>query len=109
MSTRFTCRLIGPPLVCTSSSTRARRLRALRDLDRVEVQVRAASESLDGDAAHRDLLHELLVVGVERVEAVDLVVLDLVGRRVAKHHQRVEVATSDFSDLCGTRSSGARR
>ena len=64
---------------------------ALGDLDRVQVEVSGASgQAFDRDAPHGDLLDQLLVVGVKGVEAVDLVVLDLVGRRVAQHHQRVE-------------------
>jgi hypothetical protein len=76
--------------VCTSSSTRALGKSApFADLESVDVQVcRAAGQVLDGDAAHGDLLHELLVVGVERVEPVHLGALDLVGRRVAQQQQR---------------------
>ena len=67
------------------------RTRALGDLDRVEVQVRRRpGEALHGDAPYSDLLHQLLVVGVQSVESMHLGVLDAVGRRVAKHHQRVE-------------------
>ena len=68
------------------------RLCALLDFDRVEVQIGgAAGEALHRDAAHRDLLDELLGVSVERIQPVDLVVLDLVGRRVAEQEERVEV------------------
>ena len=67
------------------------RLRTLGDLDGIEVQVgRRSGEPLHRDAPHRDLLHELLVVGVQRVQAVHLGVLDLVGGRVAQQHQCVE-------------------
>ena len=51
-----------------------RRLLA-RNLDGLQVQIaRCASQALDRDAAHRDLLHQLLVVGVQRIQAVNLVV-----------------------------------
>ena len=67
------------------------RLRTLGDLDGIEVQVsRRSGEPLHRDATHRDLLHELLVVRVQRVQAVHLGVLDLVRGRVAQQHQCVE-------------------
>ena len=67
------------------------RLGALGYLDRVEIQVRCrARQALHGDAADGDLLDQFLVVGIERVEAVDLGVLDLVGGRVTQHHEGVE-------------------
>ena len=57
-----------------------REVRALADLQSVHVQVGgAACKVLDRDAAHRDLLHQLLVIGVHRVETVHLGALDLVG------------------------------
>ena len=43
------------------------------------------------DAACRDLLHELLVVGVQRVQPVHRVVLRLVRRRVPQDHQGIEL------------------
>ena len=43
------------------------------------------------DPAHGDLLHQLLVVCVERVEPMDLDVLSPVRRRVAQGHQRIEL------------------
>ena len=51
--------------------------------------------------ADRDALDELLVVGIDGIEAVDLVVLDPVGRRVAEDHERVEARRATSSDLCG--------
>ena len=67
------------------------RFGALRDLNGVQVQVGGRSgESFHGDAPHGDLLHELLVVGVQRVESVHLRVIDLVRGRVPEQHQCVE-------------------
>ncbi|SIA85922.1 Uncharacterised protein [Mycobacteroides abscessus subsp. abscessus] len=61
------------------------------DLDCIEVQVgRRAGQSLHGDASHRDLLDQLLVVRIERIEAVNFGVRDLVSCRVAQHHERTE-------------------
>jgi hypothetical protein len=46
-----------------------------RNLDGLQVQVaRSARQALHRDAAHGDLLHQLLVVGVQRIQAVNLVV-----------------------------------
>lgn len=70
-----------------------REVRALADLQPVNVEVGgAASEVLDRDTTHGNLLHQLLVVCVDRVETVHLGALDLVGRRVAQSEQRVEQA-----------------
>ena len=64
---------------------------ALGDLDGIEVEVgRRAGQSLHGDASHRDLLDQLLVVRIERVEAVNFGVLDLVSCRVAQHYECIE-------------------
>jgi hypothetical protein len=49
-----------------------------------------AGQVLDGNAPHRDLLHELLVVGIDRVEPVHLGAFDLVGRRVSQGISGVE-------------------
>lgn len=47
-----------------------------------------AGWSRDRDAAHGNLLHPLLVIGVQRIQTVNLVVFGLVGRRVARNQQR---------------------
>ena len=61
------------------------------DFDVLQKQVRVgAGQILDRDPAHVDLFHQLLVIGIQRVEAVNLVVLGFVGGRVAHDHQRVE-------------------
>ena len=58
----------------------------------MKVQVaRGARQALHCDAAHGNLLHQLLVVGVQRVQAVNLVVRCLVRGRVAQHHQGLEL------------------
>lgn len=68
------------------------RLRTLGYLDRVEIQVRCrARQTFHGDAADGDPLDQLLVVGIECVEAVYLGVLDPVCRGVAQHHEGVEL------------------
>jgi hypothetical protein len=70
-----------------------RKVCALADLESVHVEVGgAASQVLHGDAAHGDLLHELLVVGIQCVEPVHLGALDLVRRRVPQREQGVERA-----------------
>ena len=58
----------------------------------IEVAVGAA-ESLLGDAVDGDLFDQLLVVGVEGIEAVDLVVLGLVGGGVAQDEERLNFAS----------------
>ena len=63
------------------------------NLDAFQIQVGiGAGQALYRDAAHVDLLHQPLVVGVQSVEPVDLVVFGLVGGRVAHDEQRVELA-----------------
>ena len=65
----------------------------LLHLDRIEIEVRSRSgQTFDGDTADRDLLDQLLVVGVDCVESVDLGVLDLVRGGVPQHHQRIELS-----------------
>ncbi|MNF87476.1 hypothetical protein D3C84_699440 [compost metagenome] len=62
------------------------------NLDGLQIEVRiAARKALHRDTAHRDLLHQLLVVGVERIEPMDLVVIGLVSSGVTQHHQGVKV------------------
>ena len=66
----------------------------------MQVQVaRSARQALHRDAAHGDLLHQLLVVGVQRVQAVNLVVRCLVRGRVAQQHQGLELLQG-FQGLC---------
>ena len=61
------------------------------NLDGFQVEIGiSAAQALDGNAAHRDFLHQLLVVGVQRIQPVNLVVRGFVRRRIAQHHQRVE-------------------
>ena len=63
-----------------------------RDADAFEVKVGIRpGQALHGDAAHLDLLHKLLVVGIYRIEPIHLVVLRLVRGGVAQDHQRVEL------------------
>ncbi|MCY1462876.1 hypothetical protein D9M71_806960 [compost metagenome] len=71
--------------------TRLWRLLA-RNLDGLQVQItRRARQAFHRDAAHGNFFHQLLVVCVQRIEAVNLVVRGLVGGRVAQHHQRLEL------------------
>ena len=55
-----------------------------------ELHVGAVESVLDLDAGHLDLLHQLALVGVHRVQAVHHVVLIDMGRRVAQGAQRVQ-------------------
>ena len=58
----------------------------------MQIQIaRRARQPFYSDTAHGNFFHQLLVVGVQRIEPVNLVVRRLVGGRVAQHHQRVEV------------------
>ena len=64
----------------------------LRDFDAFEVEIGVGAGQPAGlDAAHRDLLDQLLVVGVQRVQPVNAVVLGPVGRGIAQDEQRLEL------------------
>ena len=70
-----------------------------RDPDGFQIEVGIdPGQALYRDAAHSDLFHQLLVVGVDGIEPIHLVVLGLVGGGVAQDHQRVE-----FRELLGGR------
>ena len=65
------------------------------NLDGLQIEVGiGAAQALDGNAAHRNFLHQLLVVRVQRIEAVDFVVRGSVGGGIAQGAERVERSPS---------------
>ena len=68
------------------------RRHSLCDLHRFQIQVGGRpGQALHCDAPHGNLLDQLLVVGIQRVQTMDLGVLHLVSRGVPQHHQPIEV------------------
>ena len=62
-----------------------------RNVDCFQIQVGVGpGQAAHRDAAHGDFLHQLLVVGVESIEPVNLGVLLPVGGGIAENHQRRE-------------------
>ncbi len=76
---------------CTSSSTLRRNAPRLLLVDS-SLHVRLVVAALDLQRSHLDLLDQLALVGVHRVQAIDHVVLVHVGGRVAQGAERVHRA-----------------
>ena len=64
----------------------------LGHVDAVKVHIsRTTCQALHLDAPDGDLLHELRVIGVDGIQPVNLVVLNLVCGRVPENHKRMEI------------------
>ena len=71
-----------------------------------ELHIGAVEPILHLDARHLDLLHQLALVGIHRVQAVEHVVLVDMGRRVAQGAQRVQGGDGLAALGCGIDALG---
>src|SRR3546814_8830795 len=75
-------------------------LAAADSLDAFEIEIgRCASQTLERDAAHLNLLHQFLVIGIQRIEPMDLGMFGPVRGGIAQHEERSEEHTSELQSL----------